>query len=254
MLVRLTRRATALAFAIALPAATFANETPIAPIDGALEPHPEVNISVAQLRRAGDARFAALDLDGDGMITEAEFNERHARRVFALSDGDALGDSASGAHALTLAAKEGVANIEIEVEDLIEGIATLEVKVQGLAEGIEARAVRLNPGDSEARFARLDSNGDGLLSLDEYQAPNSAEDVRGVFVAALDGPGRTPPAQAFGGHDKNSDGVITRDEWPSAASRLIELDQDEDGIDTFTELRRGDGTRIITRREILQQP
>ena len=254
MLVRLTRRATVLAFAIALPAATPANETPIAPIGGTLESHTEVNISVAELRRAGDARFAALDLDGDGMITEAEFNERHAERVFALLDGDTLEDTANGAHALTLAAKEDVANIEIEVEDLIEGIATLEVQVQGLTEGIEARAVRLNPGDSEARFARLDSNGDGLLSLDEYQAPNSAGNVQKVFVAALDGTGQTPPAHAFGGRDKNADGVITRDEWPSAASRLIELDQDEDGIVTFTELRRGDGTRIIKRREILQQP
>ena len=136
-----------------------ANGTPIAPIGGKLESHTEVNISVAELSRAGDTRSKALDLDGD-----------------------TLEDTANGTRALTLAAKKDVANIEIEVDDLIEGIATLEVTVLGLTEGIEARAVRVNPGDSNARFASLDSNGDGLLSLDEYQAPNSAGDVQKVFV------------------------------------------------------------------------
>jgi len=242
MLDRLTQRAAALAVAAALPAAAMAAGTHAIHIGEAMEHMPDVAIDVAELRAAGDESFAAVDLDGDGMITEAEFGERHeGGGAFTFSTGDAPMVFVQG----------GPSAIDL---DSMTEIADIEVEVERLAGDVEARAFRLDIGDDEERFAELDSDGDGQLSLEEYKARHENGGMHQVFAAAFDGPGGSFHGSAFRGFDENEDGVITRDEWPSPESELIEMDTDGDGVVTFEELSGGERTRLIKRREVVRRP
>ncbi len=182
-------------------------------------------IALAELRASGDASFARLDADGDGMITAAEFGQ----------DGPAPGMHGGRERAFVFVQRSGDAE---------------EVEVDVREHAAHVRAFRFETGaarrtDAE-RFAEMDRDGDGLLSLEEYEArsprmvaPREALDLE----IEID-----PAAEAFADLDANDDGVITRDEWPSPERELAALDLDGDGFVALEELAPGEHRRIVIER------
>lgn len=198
----------------------------------------DAGISIAELRASGDASFGALDADGDGMITEAEF-----------AGGD-LGSRAlaRGEHAMVFVHEE-IAEREAEAAMAEAEVAMAEAE-RALRVDItekEARAFHLNiERDDAGAFAAMDSDGDGLLSLEEYENRTGPAafpfEVPHIEIDAV--------ASAFEGFDANEDGVITRDEWPSPERHLAALDLDGDGILALEELAQGEHRRIEIERRV----
>jgi Ca2+-binding EF-hand superfamily protein len=190
-------------------------------------------------------RFARLDEDGDGRVTEAEFRGAIAGRVLGhmamRADEDRDGE---------LTAAEWDAFLEKLDED---GDGTLDLRHR--REPAEGEARRDFAGDTDgdgafetaeaqALFTRFDANGDGKLTEEELPAPPMRH---GRF-------GRGPR----GGHgdhaaflmrlDENGDGCVSRAEWDEgfaarrggSAERHAEmfgrLDANEDGALTREEI------------------
>jgi Ca2+-binding EF-hand superfamily protein len=102
------------------------------------------------------------------------------------------------------------------------------------AEFIKARAA-----DIEAGFARVDTNGDGIL--DEEEAERAAVLMRNALVPGGE-PGRRPggpPPQGTGADaldapfqrmDRDGDGKLSRDEFAAGMARLREMMQQRGGM------------------------
>jgi Ca2+-binding EF-hand superfamily protein len=82
----------------------------------------------------------------------------------------------------------------------------------------------------QSRLAEFDQNGDGSLSLEEYQA---------LWVAAM----RESMVDRFQAHDDDGDGMVTAEEFGEPFDRIVSrLDQNGDGELTADEIqRRGEG-------------
>ncbi|HSG87576.1 MAG TPA: EF-hand domain-containing protein [Pseudomonadales bacterium] len=182
---------------MAAPPAPPAPPMPTAP------PEP-ATIDLAELRAEGDRAFAGLDADGDGMITEAEFGQHGGGHAFAMGPG-----------------------------------------------AMQRQHIEFEMPDDEARFAAADTDGDGSLSLEEFRArphlrppfpphpmlhEGSGGHVIELDVEALEAHAMRGVATAFGRMDRNDDGVITRDEWPSPEQHLERMDRDGDGLLTPEEM------------------
>ena len=181
----------------------------------------EVVIDLEEMRAIGDRSFAKRDLDGDGMITEAEFSGGGDGTAFRLFD-----------HGAGFTFAHGDA---VEVET---------VTLSSTDEGPQAFAFEFGDlPDVEARFERLDADGDGSLSLDEFRASQATSVFEPQQLAAQS---RIAVGGAFAGFDHNDDGVITRDEWPSPEREMAAMDQDGDGRVTLAEIA-GDDIQIHRR-------
>ncbi len=105
---------------------------------------------------------------------------------------------------------------------------------------------------ASAAFARLDTDGDGLISLAEFLAaePGSHRKQRGEHQHRFhqrserearrphDGERQPPSREAsFARLDRNQDGVLDRSEFPPRLARLEAMDSDGDGIVTPAERR-----------------
>ena len=88
----------------------------------------------------------------------------------------------------------------------------------------------------QSRLAEFDQNGDGSLSLEEYQA---------LWMDAM----RERMVDRFQAHDDDGDGMVTAEEFGESFDRIvIRFDRNGDGEVTADEMRRrgerrGDGDR-----------
>ena len=146
--------------------------------------------------RDGQERFRGMDIDGDGVITRAEWrgSDQAFRRHDRNNDGVLSGD---------------------EVRDrTLDGDLTTEFR----------RADRNGDGAlsrpewwaDAATFDRVDQNRDGRLSLAEFLG----EEVRDS----------SSDQRSFAALDRNGNGVITANEWDGRHEDFVALDEDGDGV------------------------
>lgn len=82
-----------------------------------------------------------------------------------------------------------------------------------------------------AKFSEFDGNGDGQLSLDEYQA---------LWADAM----RAAMVDRFQAHDENGDGQVTSEEFAAQLSDLVaRLDRNGDGALSREDMRRSGSRR-----------
>jgi Ca2+-binding EF-hand superfamily protein len=78
----------------------------------------------------------------------------------------------------------------------------------------------------QAKLSEFDRDGDGSLTLEEYQA---------LWLDAM----RERMVDRFQDHDDDGDGMVTAEEFGERYSRIVSrLDQDDDGEVTMDELRQ----------------
>jgi Ca2+-binding EF-hand superfamily protein len=107
------------------------------------------------------------------------------------------------------------------------GVIVLALAAPVLAQqpqGAQGRAA--NPANAERRaaaFARLDTNHDGVLSLEEWTAGRqaAARKMRQRQVRLV--------RQRVRRMDTNRDGAVSRDEWRGQAQLFDRIDADKDG-------------------------
>ena len=106
------------------------------------------------------ASFEQLDSNGDGQITLEEMQNRgQARFVQTDTNGDGLLDMAELTAAARRAAAEKVAKMLERKDSNGDGMLSME---------------ELTPPDFDRLFARADTDEDGTISRDEWQAAKSA--------------------------------------------------------------------------------
>ena len=146
--------------------------------------------------RDGQVRFRGMDVDGDGVITRAEWrgSDQAFRRHDRNNDGVLSGD---------------------EVWDrTLDGDLTAEFRrADRNGDGALSRA---EWWADAATFDRVDQNRDGRLSLAEFLG----EEVRDS----------SSDPRSFAALDRNGNGVITANEWDGRHEDFVALDADGDGV------------------------
>ncbi len=150
---------------------------------------------------AAQKRFAKLDANGDGKLTLDEFHAQHYPRVGAQLDETGGGHGAKRAQARfdkLDTNHDGSVSLAEYVAGASAEFARLDPQNSGkvTAQQIAAspRALERDNDMAQHTVKKLDTNGDGVVSLDEYLAAAKTR---------------------FGRLDKNGDGYITADEAPA---------------------------------------
>lgn len=117
-------------------------------------------------QREGRMTFEVLDLDGDGMITEAELAAAGEARFTEL---DLDGDGALSAEELAARAEARMA----------ERIAAMIDRVDENGDGLIQPGEMAGRGPDPARFLeRFDTDGDGAVSVEEFDTARAAHEGR----------------------------------------------------------------------------
>ena len=173
-----------------------------------------VVLASATTAHAQQIRYQAMDSDRDGIITRSEW--RGTDRAFRNEDWN--GDGVLSGDEVTLGARpqnwSQDWNRDGRVDNLDNQIAQ---RYRGYDMNSDNRVGRSEwPGDARL-FARLDTNRDGYLTIQEYTRGSG-------FV--LDSQGG--PSYRFSNLDMNNDGWVTRGEWTMGDSDFNRLDLNRD--------------------------
>jgi Ca2+-binding EF-hand superfamily protein len=169
--------------------------------------HFPIDIAAAEARAV--ERFAALDTDGDGKLSKAEFAAAPMRGPGMMGAGGRMGMRAKGPW------MDDTADDDPDAADADTAPAERHAQMQA----------RMAEADPEI-FARLDADGDGKLAQAEFGMAKVHAAAHGVMRERM-----------FTTLDKNDDGALTREELPDRVARLREMDTDGDGQVTREEAR-----------------
>ena len=166
--------------ALAIPAAAAAQPGPRAP---------QGDVTLAQMQQRSAEMFAKLDADGDGRVTTAEMAaQRQDRRDARFARVDANGDGA-------------LSKAEIEAARDQRQAKRAE---NGKGERMGKRGGGKRGAMMRGGLQRLDANGDGTVTLAEFQAPQ---------------------VERFRRADANGDGTVTQAERQAAREAMREQRQ-----------------------------
>ena len=157
-------------------------------------------------------RFKAMDKDGDGKVSRAEFSGLPAR--FARVDTN----------------KDGF--IDKDEVKAIVGQAQPGAGIMAMDKDGNGKVSRAEFLGQPAVFARLDADSDGQIDKDEASK---------AAVAMY---------QRLTGMDTNKDGKLSRDEFKGLPARFDQLDADGDGFVSFEEIRAGGGRAATARSAV----
>ncbi len=190
------------------------------------------SVALAQMGPDDAPPFEMADVDGDGVLTEAEFTQAHLARmarVDADGDGSLTPDELRAGFEARL--RDGAGRRFADADADGDGTLTLE-EMQAAHQARDERS--FEDGRHADRFAEADADGDGALTPDELRA---AFDARRGARGGVDeqgergGHGRPDPREMFETADANGDGaldIVEIDEL--VASRFATLDADGDGV------------------------
>ncbi|PIB96608.1 EF-hand domain-containing protein [Caulobacter sp. X] len=221
--------------------------------------------SLAQLRQLQQAAtFKSADADGDGQLSQAEFQSIGQKMQGAGQDrgpppmrgGGGPSESFGGDMLSALLSTQSVDDVASSVMSAGDADGDGLLSAGEISSALSANAPSDAPADASGKMASdivsaLDTDGDGSLSKDEISSAISNAASSRSSAQAMRGPPPGPPPGEAGGAsgssgvfeslDANQDGVVSADELAaangsdstdaaSAASDLIKTaDQDGDG-------------------------
>ena len=166
---------------------------------------------VSREEYTGDFEFERLDLDKDGFLTEADLKGLMA----AGGGGRPGGPGGPGGPGAAGAGPELLRRFDHDHD----GQVTREQF----------------PGGDE-QFAKLDKNGDGVLTADDFPAPPAAPPAPAPGSSAPAGAAPSAPAGKLAALDKDGDGRLCRPEWLGSDEEWRALDKNTDGWLTADEM------------------
>lgn len=181
------------------------------------------DISKDEFRAAAEARFAAMDKDGDGYVTKEEMAAAHAgmRSRFEARRGDP-----AERFAAMDADGDGKVTLD-EMKQAAEKRMAEHGREGGLSERHAERMAKF--------FEKADANNDGVLTLEEMQAVRKMHDDKAG--PKRDGKKDGKRGDHFSRLDTDGDGKISKAEFLAGADRMFErLDRNNDG-----KIERGEG-------------
>jgi Ca2+-binding EF-hand superfamily protein len=189
-------------------------------------------------------RFAALDVNKDGVITRREWDG--SDRSFEVhdwnQDGILSGNEVRPGASRGSADDQTTASTGRYYDDwTVRGFLTLD-------RNRDNRISRDEWQSDVETFRRADANRDGVLSRTEFLGEDTTDPNSGARADRDDRiDDRVANRDRFDSLDTNSDGRISRAEWPGTAERFAVLDINRDAVLTRQELG---GPRAAPRTEI----
>jgi Ca2+-binding EF-hand superfamily protein len=159
---------------------------------------PQFPISIADARAEVNARFDALDADGDGLVSRAEF-----MNAPVMGRGPGMHTDGKGPAIMMIERHKGPRAEEAQ----------------------NAWAAKREAMEAEV-FKRLDKDGDGKISEEEFDGQAMAEARREIMLERM-----------FDRLDGDGNGTLTREDMGAWVDQLAAMDADDDGTVTREEAR-----------------